>query len=460
MSDINNEFIEELFKASITNKNTFDILKKHLSYSHLPTEAYKTVWKNIITFYEVENKLPTIGILSQSLEGLKQKDLKLDCKYILANVKKSKVENVHDELLSKFEDYVKEVDFVNLYTKVKDIYQENQKAAITYMAKHSEIINSFSLKDGVYDRVFADFEKRQSERVKKDPELNDERIPSGIHELDYYIRGGWKKGTSFLFLGRSGTGKSTFLRWCAISAARMGKRVVLFSLEGLREETLEAIDSAWTSTPIEDMEYGRLQVHKINDIKKSLKNLLDTGGEIFVHSNEGFDALSMEQANTIVHDIRKIYGDVDMVLFDYLELFMIGGTGNIKDSSGERRRREMIANKITDMAVEHRCVTGSATQASDIAPNIYNNPEFVLTRSHASEFKGVIKPFSYFITINQTDDEYEDGVCRLYCDKFRKHRSGQMLSIFQRMDINRFYDSNRTLKVFWDKEIKRKKNEA
>lgn len=460
MAEINNEFIEELFKAAISNKTTFDILKKHLKYSHLPTEAYKNVWKNILTFNELENKLPTIGILAQDLEGLKDKELKLDCKYILANIKKKRVENVHDELLKKFEDYVKEADFVALYSKVKDIYQEDQKKAISYMAKHSEIINSFSLKDGVYDRVFNDFEKRQIERSKKEPDHNDERISSGIHELDYYIRGGFKKGTSFLTLGRSGTGKSTFLRWVALSAARVGKRVVLFSLEGLREETLDAIDSAWTSTPLEDMEFGKLQQHKIKDINKSLKSLLDNGGEIFVHSNEGFDSMSIEQANAVVHDITKIYGKVDMVLFDYLELFTIGQVGIIKDSSGERRRREMIANAIVDIAVEHKCVTGSATQATDIPPNVYNNPEFVLTRSHASEFKGVIKPFSYFITINQTDDEYEEGMCRLYCDKFRKHRSGQTINIFQRMDINRFYDSNKTLKFFWDKDIKRKKDEA
>jgi DNA replication protein DnaC len=456
MPELSNNFIEEIFKACITSKSTMDVLNKHMDYEHLPTEGYKTIWKEIRTFYEIESKLPTIGIINQNLEGLKDKELKLDCRHILASIKKSKVENVHDQLIQSFESYKKEVDFVNLYKEVSEIYDEDRERAIKHMAKKSEEISTFSIKDGVYDRVFKDFEKRQNERRLKDPDLYDERIPSGIHEFDYYTRGGFKKGTSFLALGRSGTGKSTLLRWIAINAARLGKKVVLFSLEGLREETLEALDSAWTSTPLDKMEFGNLEVNKLKEIEKSLQGVLNSGGEIYVHSSEGFDGMSIEQSNATVHEIRKLYGDVDMVLFDYLELFDVESVKVGKDSSGERRRREALANKITDMAIEHRCVTGSATQANDIPPNLYNNENFVLTRTNVSEFKGVIKPFSYFFTINQTEDESDQNVCRLYCDKFRKHRSGQTINLYQRMDINRFYDSFKTLKHMWNKEINRK----
>jgi replicative DNA helicase len=243
MPELSNTFIDELFKAAISNKSTLEVFVKHLDYEHLPTEAYKTIWKEIKTFYELEGKLPTVGIIAQSLEGISNKEVKLDCRHVLASIKKAKVDNLHEELINTFEIYKKEVDFVSLYSEVSEIYNQDRERAIKYMARKSEEISNFSIKDGTYDRVFADFSKRQIERKKKDPDNYDERIPTGIHELDYYTRGGFKKGTSFLFLGRSGTGKSTLLRWVAINAARLGKRVVLFSLEGLREETLEAIDS-------------------------------------------------------------------------------------------------------------------------------------------------------------------------------------------------------------------------
>lgn len=456
MAELNNNFIEELLKASITNRSTMDVLIKHLDYSNLPTEAYKTLWKEINTFYNLEGKLPTIGILNQNIEGLRDKEVKLDCRHILASMKKLKIENVHEELLNNFEAYKKENEFVKLYNEVSELYENDQAKAIKFMALESSKISNFSIKDGSYDAVFRDFNKRQADRKAKDPDLYDERINSGIHELDFYIRGGWKLGTSFIITGRSGTGKSTFLRWCAIAAARMGKRVVLFSLEGLKEETLEALDSAWTSTPLEQMEFGTLEVHKVKDIEKSLRDIIANGGEIYVHSSEGFDGMSIEQANNTVNEIKKLYGEIDMILFDYLELFEINSIGMGRDNN-ERRRREKIANKITDMAIEHRAVTGTATQATDIPPNLYNNENFVITRSNISEFKGVVKPFSYHLTINQTEDELEQNVSRLYCDKFRKHRSGQIIHLFQRMDINRYYDSGKTLKFLWDKEAKKKK---
>lgn len=456
MPELSNSFLDELIKAAMTSKSTMDLLNKHLDYEHLPTEAYKTVWKEIRTFYDIEGKLPTIGLLNQSLEGLKDKEVKLDCRHLLATLKKAKVDNVHDELIQTFESYKREIEFVNLYREVSEIYENDREKAIKYMAIKSEAISKFSIKDGIYDRVFADFDKRQIDRKAKDPDTYDERIPTGIHELDHYTRGGFKKGTSFLSLGRSGTGKSTLLRWIAINAARIGKRVVLFSLEGLREETLEAIDSAWTSTPLDQIEFGSLEVKKVKEIEKSLQGIINNGGEIYVHNNEGFDSMTIQQANNVVHEIRKLYGEVDMILFDYLELFEVEGLRTSKDGSGERRRRETIANKITDMAVEHRCVTGSVTQATDIPPSLYNNENFVLTRTNISEFKGVVKPFSYFFTINQTDDESDQGVCRLYCDKFRKHRSGQTVHLYQRLDIGRFYDSNKTLKYLWNKNLNKK----
>jgi hypothetical protein len=451
MPELSNSFLEELFKAAITSKSTMDVLNKYLDYEHLPTESYKTLWKSIRTFYDLENKLPTIGLLNQALEGLQDKEVKLDCRHVLASIKKAKVDNVHDELIQTFESYKREIEFVNLYKEVSEIYEVDREKAIKHMAFKSEAISKFSIKDGIYDRVFADFQARQLERKSKDPDTYEERIPTGIHELDYYIRGGFKKGTSFLALGRSGTGKSTLLRWIAINAARLGKRVVLFSLEGLREETLEALDSAWTSTPLDQIEFGNLEVKKISEIEKSLKGIINNGGEIYVHSNEGFDSMAIQQANNVVHEIRKLYGVVD-----YLELFEFENLKLPKDSSGERRRREMLANKMTDMAIEHRCVTGSVTQATDIQPNLYNNENFVLTRTNISEFKGVIKPFSYFFTINQTDDESEQSVSRLYCDKFRKHRSGQTVHLYQRLDIGRFYDSHKTLKYLWNKNINKK----
>jgi len=97
----------------------------------------------------------------------------------------------------------------------------------------------------------------------------------------------------------------------------------------------------------------------------------------------------------------------------------------------------------------------ATTQANDIRPERFNNPDFVMTRSEISEFKGLIRPFSVFFSLNQTFDEYEAGVCRIYIDKLRKYKSGMTLKIYQSLTNSRFYDSHRTLSGFWDANNKK-----
>lgn len=454
--ELGNDFIEELFKASITSEKTVTILDKHLSFELLPNEAYKTIWKEIKSFYRLNTKLPSIGLLSQSIESEPKEELKKECRHILSSMKGIVVHDVHDQLIKKFEDYKKKLEFKIVYNEVFDLYSAGkQDKAIELMAFRSEEISNFSLKDAEFEKVFSSFEERNRKRQEKDKDLGSNRIPSGIHEFDWVTKGGFKQGTSFLGMAMSGAGKSTYLRWVAIHAARLGYRVVIFSLEGTEEQTFDSIDACWTSTPLEDMEFGQLEEKKQEKIKKAVQGVISNGGEIFVKCAETFDSFSIEEARNYVIELEKIEGKVDLVLFDYLELFKVGG--NFPGDSGERRRREAVSNKMTNIAIELKCVVGAMTQAMDIPPQKFNDPDFFLTRTDVSEFKGVVKPFSYFFTLNQTSDEKIQGINRIYCDKFRFHPDGQIITISQAMNIGRFYDSHKTLKLHWDSARKKKK---
>ncbi len=60
------------------------------------------------------------------------------------------------------------------------------------------------------------------------PPLTQTRIPSGLATMDELLGGGIEKGTSTLFLGAPGTGKSTLAVQFALSAAQRGERASLF----------------------------------------------------------------------------------------------------------------------------------------------------------------------------------------------------------------------------------------
>ncbi|GAA4338006.1 ATPase domain-containing protein [Variovorax defluvii] len=60
------------------------------------------------------------------------------------------------------------------------------------------------------------------------PPLTQTRIPSGLAPLDMLLGGGIEKGTSTLFVGAPGTGKSSIAAQFAYAAAQRGERAALF----------------------------------------------------------------------------------------------------------------------------------------------------------------------------------------------------------------------------------------
>ncbi|MEJ8826562.1 ATPase domain-containing protein [Variovorax humicola] len=60
------------------------------------------------------------------------------------------------------------------------------------------------------------------------PPLTQTRIPSGLHALDDLLGGGVEKGTSTLFVGAPGTGKSSVAVQFAVAAAQRGECAALF----------------------------------------------------------------------------------------------------------------------------------------------------------------------------------------------------------------------------------------
>lgn len=436
-------FIAELCQACLSYSKVTEICVEHLKYHYLETEAQKQVFKFIIDSYKTSSTLLTVGVISQNFSANKE------VISFLGQVKAIKITKEDGEgLLEQLEDFLKHSQFIEAFNTTHTLYQDGKRnEAIKYLAETSEVINNFAIKENYYATVFHAYNERHDERIEKAKEQKHSRgkIPSGIRELDEITYGGWRRKTSALILAQSGGGKSTALRWFGIAAARTGHIVVHFQIEGSESECLEGYDAAWTATKLTDFdsqEYGDVSSKSRQLIEKARKDITKTfKGEIIVYATESFDALTVEKSREVLDDIKAKYGRVDLILYDYLEVL-----DAVKDYKDERKRREKISNNITNVAIEYDAAAVTATQANDIDPKNVANPDFVMTRHHISEFKGALKPFSYFITINATPDEYNNNIVRLYCDKFRRHPAGQTIKIAQKRDIGRFYESTRTLR--------------
>lgn len=451
MGKLTEKFLVELFKGIFKKKELLNICITHLEFSYLPSEEWKYIWKSIKSFYKTSLKPPTIGLISQMYKENEE------ILIILEEISEIIIED-YDALINQLEIFIRESISIKAYEKFSTLYNQGEREkAIEYWIEVGNNLSNFSIKKGssYFEEIFGNYFNREKERIlnRKTGGIVEDKIPFSIDVLDEILRGGLNKKDTFLFLAQSGVGKTKFLRWVGVGAARRGFRTLHIQLEGSKQEAIDGYDATWTGQFLHDIESGLINKELRGKISKIVKSIKFNKGEIFVYAPEKFDTISLRDIRNHLLELEKNNGKIDLVLLDYFEL-IDPGDGKIYKVSEERQRREAISKGMKNIAVEFNVVFGTATQASTVDPLKLNDPDFVMTRYDISEFKGALKPFSLFGTFNQTEDEYEANFIRIFLDKVRKFRGKQIIDLYQAYKYDRFYDRQRTLNYY------EKKNEG
>ena len=447
LKELNPEFLLEFYKCSMATSSILEVGRAHLKYSYLPDKVHKKVWKSIVDHYTVKEKPPTIGILAQMLNS------DPECLSVIADIKSVGMPD-REDLLIQLENYIKNAKFQVLYDELYQTFTKGDKEeAYKQLKEYSDDLHSFSIRNQYFDKVFEGFNLRMSKRqeVASNPTLieNNFKIPFGIPELDFITKGGISVTDTFCFLAQSGVGKSKCLKSIGVHAARLGYRVAHFQFEGSKKECLDLYDAAWTGIVVHSLEQGILTDEQKKRVQKQLNDIRNgIQGEIFIEAFESFGTASMLDVRNSLIELEKLHGKIHLVLIDYLEK-SDPGDGKRYSVDQEKQRREAISQKMKNIAVEFQTRVGTATQAHGIDKKLLDNPEFVMDRYNTSMGKNLLDPFSFFITMNQTEDEAESMVMRLFCDKLRKYKSKQVIYIAQNYDKEQFCDRKRTRELFF-----------
>jgi len=100
------------------------------------------------------------------------------------------------------------------------------------------------------------------------PALTQVRIPSGLDSLDALLGGGLERGTSTLFVGAPGTGKSTVAVQFALAAAQRGECAALF----IFDESIHTLRTRCESMGMDlgpYIESGRIKVRQVDPAELS-----------------------------------------------------------------------------------------------------------------------------------------------------------------------------------------------
>lgn len=434
-------FLLELLASIFIYPDVAGMGIKNLKYSYLKTEEHKAIWKAIKNHHSITGRIPTIGIVSQKIDdGSDVGNKALD---ILADI--SIMKPVREDVISSFEGAIRESMSVEFFDRFcEEMNSGNPEKAQKLMGEYSEKISSVSLKHDRVESVFGGFNDRlHMNYVDTARNGEPEKIATGIDPFDYHTKGGIERTEIGCMMMRSGVGKSKFLKEVGINSVLMSSTSVLhIQAEGTKKSCLIGYDSAWTACIPDDLKRGEIGDRHTNLTKRIREIINQRKGDIYVHAFEQFNTASMYDVYDIAREMVKRY-PIGLIVMDYLEL--IDPANGIKYSpNDERHRRLAIANDFKNICVELNVGGWTATQANDIPPKLLNDPAFVITRNNTSECKSLINPFSYFLTGNQTSDEYDDGMMRIHHDKLRDYKANQTYAIYQDYDRGKFYDRKRS----------------
>lgn len=451
-------FIAELIAYALSRRDTFEVVKAYLKYSFLQEEAEKKLWQYISKNYDRTGRISTIGQLQQKFISSEKV---LDLIEEINDVEVEDTNEAHDSILSSFQEYLKQMMFLDFNDKLAETYNRGDKdSAYSLFVQLASEMEKFSIVDASSERVFSDFNKRMLARRSEENNFR-HIIPTCIDELDYVlggVNGGIETGECVLWLGASGAGKSQCLVMMGISSSRQGNITVHFQLEGTKEQCLNRYDAAWTGTLYSDMKIGDITKKKMDIAQRTIKKLQKN--DIFVFSSEQWGGMTLLDVRQKCKSIEKKYGKIGCIVLDYLELLEVGD--GIKYSPGEERHRQQkLAKGMKTLAMEFNAVVHTATQTNDISAEERNDPEFVITRSNLNEDKGKARPFDYVLTLNNTIDERREGFMRIYVDKAREHAGDSIIHICNNFARARFYDKKRTIEMEdqWDEEEEDDKEE-
>lgn len=451
MGKLNPGFMAEIFKLMFSDEVIMRIASEYLKYELIPKEwvGYKFILREAIIQYTEKNKLPSIGAICQKLcdEDVVQ----------LAAKEIKKAALIDREIaIDQLQSFVKETEFELLSRKVHDLYEEGKKEeAIRVNAEESQRIleMSFRSKSGGFQSVFGGFHERMVERRMDAATITEKpvKIPFGIDRLDDISFGGMEIGDTTLWIARSGTGKTTVLKWHGYSAAIRGVPVLHIQLEGGVKACMQIYDQLWSAQSYSDIKSGNISPKDRKKIEQAIKEVKELSSDIEVYGFKKFGQASMSDVRQLCYDYFNTHGKFPgLVILDSLDLVKTGISKKIdSDPDHKKEKLQTCAQLLKNLADEIGAPIITATQTSDVPFEVWNNPDKVIDRSYTEGDKTLVKPFSFVFTLNMTIEEKANATARIYVDKLRDYKESQeVITIATNYDKRRFYHRGRTMEMY------------
>ena len=410
----------------------FDTIELHVIYKWISDSVAK---------YRVR---PTLGQISQQIEGAKEKERESYFK-ALENIMATDVSNdkYYRDYLTAF---IRHISLTAGLKKTLRCFRSSPNEAPGVMQVTLNRVNRISMEK-------EDVIHLNEWRALRDKELKaGGKIPSGLDRLDEVLRGGFPRQTLVTVLGASNAGKSTFCSSLCCSALRSNFKVLLLNFEGTDGEVIWRIQANLAAVAFENIEDNKLTI--IEEVKLDEISEKYSANVWIRNMSAAIGGITIEEVAAYTREVYKDF-KFDVIFVDYGQLL------KTKVRLDPFERQVEVFRSLNAMSHEFNCVVISPVQSNREGIKKQNEFQFssrkganntmpVLRSQDLADCIEIAKVSAIILTINRTPEEETRGWYRLYLEKQRRGRKGVTLGVKARYDqsnliINDYYDPGTAL---------------
>lgn len=413
--EINKQFLEKLIIKALTTDSVYmSRVVRYLDNKLFVDNNYNIVVDFYKKFWDDHSKLPSVEEIKLFAND---PNFFTSFKKFYNDTANISLDSVKEDILYKeSEKYIKEKLASITLSSAVDKMIKNEIEPSYLVNKFEEIAGISLLFEPGYN-IYNDL-PRFIDSLK----TTENKLPTGFAEIDKYTNGGvLAKGKCLsIVTAPTNMGKSIMLGNIAVNAAKMGKNVLIISLEMAEEVYAGRVYSALYDLPINSLAF------MTEELKEKVKS--KNYGNIIIKEFPPA-TMTVEQIDGYIDSLIKSGYNFDLVCVDYLTLLTVHGADNSNEAG------KMITRKLRALTYKYNIPFWTACQI-----NREGMKEKTQEISHIAESIAIASEADLIINLNQQPEDKEMNIMRCTFLKSRLGGNGFSINLYFNQVNLRFED--------------------
>jgi replicative DNA helicase len=228
--------------------------------------------------------------------------------------------------------------------------------------------------------------------------------------LNHSLEGGLGEKELAMVIAPPGVGKSLWLVNQAVQSMIEGRKVLYVSLEMSEDKIAQRFDSVMTLIPQAQLKDSAAQL-KVNE-RLSIFRTNFPNSQLMIKEFPCGTA-TVNTLRALLVQLRNYEEFIpDVIIVDYLELLR-----PTREGQHEYQAQQRIAEEMRGLATEMKVLVWTATQTNRMGRSVK-----VITDSELGDSYGKIRTCDFALSLNQNEEEFDNGTMRAYVVKSRNGR--------------------------------------